>query len=147
MLWFLPGVGNLEIPLGCDFLGEVLSVTAVSGVACHLVATRTFLKEMLGGVVLFRGEGWSRAAGGVVCIHPAHLRFGVHGWKQGGIVAVRILVSALTSTFGGSVWVRTWGEAVCSVLVFSTQYLEEVAHGATLCLSSLPWLRVPTAVT
>ena len=53
MLWFLPGVGNLEIPLGGDFLGEVLSVTAVAEIACHLVVTRTFLKEMLGGVVLF----------------------------------------------------------------------------------------------
>ena len=45
----------------------------------------------------------------------------------------------------GSIWLRTLGEAVCSVLVFSTRCLEEVAHGTTLCLSSLPWLRVPTA--
>ena len=32
-----------------------------------------------------------------------------------------------------NIWVGTLGEAVCSVLVFSTQYLEEVGHGAALC--------------
>ena len=38
---------------------------------------------------------------------------------QGGVVTALILVSALTSTFWGSVWVGTLGE-VCSVLVLDT---------------------------
>ena len=57
--------------------------------------------------------------------------------------------------FGIGIDINSWGfnlggnlgEVVCSAVVFSIQYLEEVAHGATLCLSSLPWKRVPTADT
>lgn len=54
-----------------------------------------------------------------MCIRPVPLRFGVHGWKQGGVVAVLILVSALPSIFLGFNF-GTVGEAVCNVLVFHT---------------------------